>query len=397
MSTCLDKFGKNLSAAFRKKGLELSMPMNDFLLNLRNSGYNMEIVEFESKEVKDTILNMVLESNANSSINVCLRNHFFPSFGKIDLLSGSCGIDKLVDSSKTIYLISDCGHSLDVCESEYGIKYPTVVDLIKQILQTSDRFIDLFLEYNPINNPEEFADCHMTRVEKLYHRCFEGKGGFCPPNARIHWADFRVGDTEYTQIEQTMIYEIKYDKVKFLSSLRKIANIYENKEQMYDWTMGLIERNRKLKKEFSNVKPIYRDEIIFSCIVAMHEGNMRKGLPVLVALESMLNRLDEQNGGRFLKDYLSDSANFKKYRYAIISPYAILMDIYLISRIFKTFNIRDVCHPPQAVNVLVYVGSAHAAHYRKVLQNMKFKLAEYSTFVSQNCCNISDLIQPFFS
>jgi hypothetical protein len=110
----------------------------------------------------------------------------------------------------------------------------------------------------------------------------------------------------------------------------------------------------------------------------------------------------------------SEKENFKKafistYK-ATISINAIVSDVYLLSRIFKDFDITKLeekgyvgatDQPLRAHNIIIYAGENHAERYRNFLQRLKFKpigsSGKSGEYPFKYCIDMKTIQQPFFS
>ena len=77
-----------------------------------------------------------------------------------------------------------------------------------------------------------------------------------------------------------------------------------------------------------------------------------------------------------------------------------MMDIYILSRMFRTFQQKknEYSEPPK--NIIVYAGLYHINLYSRFLTKLGFKLlhkAEQKDIMGIQCIRISELKQPFFS
>ena len=100
----------------------------------------------------------------------------------------------------------------------------------------------------------------------------------------------------------------------------------------------------------------------------------------------------------------------KDFRSILILINSIVPDAYLLSRVFKKFNIntdkpekkRGFDEPQTPHNIIIYGGEDHANRYRKFLENhMECKRIEQNTFddpiLASNCINMTGITQPLFS
>jgi len=85
----------------------------------------------------------------------------------------------------------------------------------------------------------------------------------------------------------------------------------------------------------------------------------------------------------------------------------LIIDAYLLARIFKKFNIdskpRTTDEPEKAHNIIIYAGNLHSQRYRKFLKYLGFRQVESAGDLEKpqlhmrNCVLLSGITQPFFS
>jgi hypothetical protein len=96
---------------------------------------------------------------------------------------------------------------------------------------------------------------------------------------------------------------------------------------------------------------------------------------------------------------------------SIFSFNCLIVDAYLLARIFKTFQIdgpkkRPTDEPAEPHNIIIYAGNLHSQRYRKFLSYLGFRVVEEAGELEEletpkpgerNCVDITDITQPFFS
>ena len=90
------------------------------------------------------------------------------------------------------------------------------------------------------------------------------------------------------------------------------------------------------------------------------------------------------------------------------------VDVYLLARVFKNFNIKKKAHkgetdqPIRANNIIIYCGDIHANNYRNFLKRIGFEEIEHAGNLTEdnanlipntpkNCLDMKKIKQPFFS
>jgi len=88
----------------------------------------------------------------------------------------------------------------------------------------------------------------------------------------------------------------------------------------------------------------------------------------------------------------------------LLYPASIMMDGYVLSRVFKKFKQKgEINSPQEPTNIIMYAGAAHTRHYIDFLRNhMDFKTIHTvkeglpRMFTSPNCLDMSGVKFPLF-
>ena len=178
--------------------------------------------------------------------------------------------------------------------------------------------------------------------------------------------------------------------VKFCTS-QLYDNYYDNKE------LDKIKENPSLKKIILDFA-----EENFLDYGIIHRTMFKINIPIIF---KYLEKIEPTQ---------SEKENFKK---AFISTYeatlsinAIVSDVYLLSRIFKDFDITKLeekgyvgatDQPLRAHNIIIYAGERHAERTRKFLERLKFKpigaSGKSGEYPFKYCIDMKTIQQPFFS
>ena len=76
------------------------------------------------------------------------------------------------------------------------------------------------------------------------------------------------------------------------------------------------------------------------------------------------------------------------------------MDVYMLARMFKKFNVSGSYDPEYAKNIIVYAGAAHVLFYRQFLLSNGFiekYNKQYTKKSKRSCLDLSDMPQPLFA
>lgn len=208
----------------------------------------------------------------------------------------------------------------------------------------------------------------------------------------------RSDTTLFSTMEETeeKVYKIWYDQYN------NFEFINSKQEKSY--------YNKEIKKFIlDHIKKFYKD----------YHYLLNMIMPELVSGED----LKSERITMFEKENTLSLEFFKLYDlldplYTIIRSFnSIIMDAYTLSRIFKTFNLKDpekdgrirpTDEPEKAHNIIIYAGNEHSKRYREFLQLVGFELISKSgtNFPDdegdykknyENCVDMSPFKQPFFS
>ena len=75
------------------------------------------------------------------------------------------------------------------------------------------------------------------------------------------------------------------------------------------------------------------------------------------------------------------------------------MDVYLMGRLFKTFDTtKERGQPDRVHNAIIYTGLRHAAEYRDILESCGFRVAfeNRSSGHKDQCVDVGEMQYPLF-
>ena len=247
----------------------------------------------------------------------------------------------------------------------------TFSGFISSLLTQSTIQYDLFVEMPYINKRLKGSRIHKSNtmlsiIQKNYKDCLSVVK-HCPyKNLRAHYTDYRTS----TSFEKSIVFKVYNEldlKKPFPKAIRD-HEIFKNPILFY-------------KREQTKVLGIFKDPKILKQL-----RNVPKNIDIKkFFLKSVKNM--EREFKQFLKMYWSnvDPAiiinslkTYSKFFSAIVSEFInffidlnnVVMDVYTISRMFRTFN-RTPEEDPK--NIIVYVGNNHAETYRHFMEYIKAK------------------------
>ena len=310
-----------------------------------------------------------------------IYNHYNESYPDPEVILGAFKLEYLTGETPNgklrIYNLYDM-HQIMYQDEE---SHMFVSDWIIEILFNSDVFIDVFLEHTVPSkgiNLERMWEGYydqgeMTKtIDKLEDCMFYRK--YCPtPNIRVHGIDIRDRKT----------------------NVEKFKHILEN--------VSTIRINDSTVQQFREfVDELLNSNIIKKQLIDTPECIKNKALE--------MSKIKFDNSIQDLKEYTITQILDEPNIYFSWTIGSVLIDIYLLGRLFRKFNIDSDKYMPENIqNAIIYTGGNHAKFYSEVLQACGFEL-KYSVGslklmeggISANDSiklrelNISDLNYPLF-
>lgn len=285
-------------------------------------------------------------------------------------------------------------------------------------LTLSPKFIDFFIEKGYMGKLEDDIDYDVacgipgTYLMNDIARQFlpniqRGRRNEEIPNARIHWADFRMHpqseDVLTTEMPSFNIRTNWHHRSGWESYVRNLKDSvlvkrFRTLQGIMDGMKEYASSPAKVKKQLdASVDPEARERIL-----AYYDKCKTLRL-VQPSVEISVNFYRNAEISKLCDDYLrnpmNNDAQSTIYEIAgiILSLVTCNMDLYLAGRMFRTFrNMRgQYSKPPQ--NIIVYVGDKHAREYRGLLDDMGFEKRGEVYSRDDRCIDLSGFKQPFFS
>jgi hypothetical protein len=248
---------------------------------------------------------------------------------------------------KKIYLLGDLHVSFGLCIDEPRMIH--IIDWLKRAMNTPV-FIDLFFEYGRYYG--EGAESSLKDAYRAFEHCipeqhvdhffpYKGPRKCTYPNVRVHYGDFRNAPRLARSIDEG---EIKINK-------RNIVSYFDQ-----------IVKEKFMQKELSKmVDPDLRTKLI---------------------------KHYRQKTRKITKEFDS---------YLLVN----IMDMYLIARIFKKFDVTKgpVLHPSTANNCIVFIGQYHVEQITDFLESLDFEIIDYEYETPKKeikCLDIRNMTLPLF-
>jgi hypothetical protein len=296
------------------------------------------------------------------------------------------------------------------------------LDFIRDQIRTATGFVDLFLEVPYINKEEKHLDDIMNFSGSIGWTAEDTKACFATTeerrkqliknieypeckylNLRAHYIDQRKNKAfsgsyaVYTNVYDAVSDKLKdkdnygiNDVIKTLKSPEGRA-VFENpasvakmiKEQIHNSKLGKQIRMIKDKKIRDTVQS-FADKWTDMDYVA--EEAKKRGDPF--DYKKVFN-VD------FLISVLTDNVDTDLAWYTMVRYNTIIMDIYTIARIFRSYADTKGENSNPATHVIILAGNAHTERYQDVFDTLGYSL-EFTTKGEEFVVNITDLKQPVF-
>ena len=347
---------------------------------------------------------------------------------------------------KSIYIFGENHSPLMDCDDRFGKKAKkeqwgvnklSIEDFFVLLIKTTSAFIDLYIEFPAYKGVEynsiKFGnqDIRLQKLLDRFQKCVEYSNRAAEDCrlARVHYFDIRSvkKDGKLTQsvdlFESKFSYIMKqYPKFEWADRFRTIINHKKN-EYIIELLKGLAKTNDEdfldslitkqlslnvfIQKELGKIKDqrlidniiiFIRNEFLET--TKRYRKRWQHNVPIILKT-SQKDSIKDNALIEAIDDILSTNST--------IIMRALLADTYLLARVFKDFNMKEIeekgykgatDQPDKAHNIIIYAGNAHSEVYRRFLNQLDFKqIAE--TGVGSNefvtCVNMKKINQPFFS
>ena len=228
----------------------------------------------------------------------------------------------------------------------------SVASLLKLMLAARpDRFYDLFLEMSKGYFYSHVFDPFFSECLKVVKRCPYN-------NLRAHYADYRdmIADPiwkSFVDKFQQIIYY--FDEVNDNDPYFTIVNL----EHVYSSVITAVVASMRSDAKLNKSQNAHINGLLFRFFEKL-----------------IRDHIQDTRSLWFNNNYQFTKRSAKAITNRIMDIFAFYMDMYLLLRVFKTYDTsRNPTHPSTANYCLIYVGDAHAETYRKFLtEEMGFAL-----------------------
>lgn len=303
---------------------------------------------------------------------------------------------------KKIYIFGENHYPINNCSNDQkGMK---VLDFIKINIENIPKFMDFFTETTYLSKGDIYKrnkDETLTlyKFEERYYNCLYPNKDLCDfPNVRFHNTDIRrpfEKNRPFILHFFDLIYHIQKeydnkDKLEYyLESYKNYINQSKNDESFKEYKN--INDLKGLIKLVEKIYPIKK-------IAKQLKNSQIKETLTKYSQNELLKLNYRFMNFNFINKFMTDKRLLDNIVITNLRFESIFMDVYLMARVFRSFDQIEYKNSRDPQNIIIYVGDAHAENYRKILDQLKFK-REFNTRAKEHefCINISKLKQPLFS
>lgn len=347
---------------------------------------------------------------------------------------------------KMIYIFGENHSDKIECDKVGSFKKGDVITPIENYLSdlilNTDVFIDLYIEFPVYSKIDKEYNVKFIpfkkndRLQKLFEqfrKCLQytTRSAKQCKLARVHYFDARFEDnkgrTQGINLISWYRIEVKYiinyvdtaaqadmfknliiEYPKMIVLLKGLSS--ETEEDFLKFCSSQLHDNYYVNKELDKIKEnLSLKKIIlefakehFIDYGITHRTMFKINIPII------FKYLEKINPTPFEKENFT-IAFISTYN-STISINAIVSDVYILSRIFKDFDITKLeekgytgatDQPLRAHNIIIYAGENHAERHRNFLQRLKFKpigaSGKSGEYPYKYCIDMKTIQQPFFS
>jgi hypothetical protein len=365
------------------------------LFNAISSLYDASIIQTKPISIQNKLKKIFKEkydensliTNKTELIFRLIYNHFKKNQPHPIYIGGPKTISYQKNEYKNIYIFGEQHSNYVDCPK--NTKTMNIENYLLKLIQTTDCFLDIFIELPSFSKttsqyPEIFKTSWNDRLgnllKKLYP-CIEPRtrnSQICKL-ARIHYIDIRSESSNSVSLEY--INNITNNTRKFKENYHKyIQEIFipftsQNLQDHINFWYNQIDTDNLIQKQFNKLNQTIKQQI----------ETYYKELISSYLEKSYINISNICQ--KILENPNPDNIANKNLYFEIINISSVLVDIYTISRIFKTYS-------PRIRNAIIYAGNGHANHYRDFLKSIGFN-TEY-LIIDKNYQNCLELINQLF-
>lgn len=306
--------------------------------------------------------------------------------------------------NKRIVLFGEFHPSFPDCSTEGIYPYIGVIDYMKQLFGETTKFIDFYLElkHDSMDTHITGEDIQIGSGQTLYDMHHEFKDCMttdyrtCKYPIRMHYVDVRDHNVANTEFIRALV---GTDKVH----TRKDINIYINNNKAFIHKMYSIKNGKQLQeymiKSIQNTKYVVKE---------IERSNIKEGIYALMYVDELWEDMYDSFFNVYPQEFLRYATKvpltktlfplykFDKFAFSLIRLSVLIMDIYTLARMFKTFSTHKNHQPSDANNILFYGGLKHSRNLTIMIKNLGFLVVSKNISKIQSCIKSSSIPNPLF-
>lgn len=313
-------------------------------------------------------------------LSIYIKNEKIPY---INNLIGAFHFVEMKYKDKHFYLIGE--HHKDDANCNYKKGDILIPDLIELIIRTTPKVIDLFIERRMDEKKSKDIKNYLRATYNKFEKCV--RKVCIHKNLRIHNVDIRSRSRD------------SLPHILYLYTKEKIKNrdVYHLEE--------IIEENKKeitrLLKDGNSIKQEINDSIEFHDKI-LKQGENIQDKKIKDKIQKFITKLQNEHSYNKITytQLLSNNSSIIKKLKLFLSNYRVsFMDLYCLSRIFRSF--KQVKNKPSndPQNIIIHAGDGHIRNYQQFLLEIGGKVIyeqHNKDIHNYNCVNIKNVKQPFF-
>lgn len=283
-----------------------------------------------------------------------------------------------------VYLFGEL-HNSTVCRQNLP-NIPVDKFLLDLVEKNRRVQFDLFLELPYLTGPSRHqgaGSSSMGKIRDTFSGCFDYDKSRCQhPNLRAHYADFRLCNygvecTEFGRLILRIVQPILSNYLQEKQDLYDLIGILSSsQENSLDLLIHLSDINGKLEKQLDQTRIRVPLMAFFKNVIPSKQE----------LLERTIIAADELERSQDLDEWVDTNAEFL---YMIMRWQSVLLDLYVLSRMFRRYQEVPERYSGYAENVIVYLGDSHSQVEREFLSYLGFQLIQQVEGKS-GCIDISN-------
>jgi len=373
---------------------------NPTLLNSIGDYYYKQVVEtydtnyFDNISIamQEDIINKV-ENRGKHTLMRLIYNYNNTTTPNISYITGPSAISQFHSKKydKMVYIFYEQHGLQEGCDSYDLSPNMEIQDYLFELFQNTNVFIDFYYEMDLYDDIKTFSKVYdpykyITYIDKLrglISRCSIPATRDVPECKliRAHLSDIRHTTNTHPTIRKFLyhlpqnhktsreLFDSIINDIETIPGLLDLIRYYASSvHNVVDAYINILEQaSSKIEKSYihSQIKEFIINNIIPEAL------NVHKASKKIIMM---------RDSGISGTEYDNAAYNFKG---RMIRLDARRMDVYLLSRVFRKFNIsnnkaNNIDQPLEAHNIIIYAGGAHSNLYAKFLEFLEFdKLYEY--------------------